>query len=178
MKAVLLDRDGTILRDAHYLSDPNRIHIYKGVIPALKGLKKRGWKVIIATNQSGIARGYLTLERLEEIHRRMLSIFKKNKLEIDEIYFCPHHPDDHCLCRKPNTGMLLEAAKKFKLDLKKSVVIGDNECDILWGKNGGTKTILVLSGKGKRFHKKLKATPDHVSTTLVQAIGWILKNDF
>lgn len=176
-RAVLLDRDGTIVKDTHYLSRAEDVRIYKGVIPALKKLKKNGWKLIIGTNQSGIGRGFFGLDALKKIHNKLHSIFAGRDLKIDAIYFCPHQPKDRCPCRKPNTGMLRKAAKKFRLDLKKCVVVGDNECDILWGKNGGTKTVLVLSGKGRRTVRSLKTKPNYVALTLPRAVEWILKNE-
>lgn len=175
-KAIFLDRDGTIIKDRNYLSDPNKIHIYKGVIPALKKLKKQGWKLIIGTNQAGIARGFLSLETLQEIHRRLFQLFKKQNLIMDDIFFCPHHPDERCQCRKPNVGMLMQAQKKHHLDLKQCIVIGDNESDIQWGINGGMKTILVLTGYGKKTLMKGKIKPDCVVRSLPYAVKWILKN--
>lgn len=175
-RAVFLDRDGTILKDCHFLSHPDHIQIYKGAIPALKKLSKQGWKLIIGTNQSGIGRGYFDLKVLKKIHDRLLSIFHKNHLSVDDIYFCPHHPDEKCDCRKPNIGMLLKAEKKHKLDLKKCVVVGDKASDIEWGKRAGAKAILVLTGKGKKTRAQCKMKPDHVSPTLTHAVNWILKH--
>lgn len=176
-KAVFLDRDGTILKDMHYLANPDHIAIYRGVIPALRRLRENGWRLIIGTNQSGIGRGYFTVETLHVIHDRLLEIFRKSKLEIDEILFCPHHPEAGCRCRKPEVGMLLKAKKKFGLDLKRCVVIGDKVGDVLWGKKGGARTILVLTGKGKKHRRKLKAQPDKVARSLVTAADWILDNE-
>lgn len=176
-KAVIMDRDGTLLKDCHYLSDPCRIRIYKGVMPALKKLSRRGWKLIIGTNQSGVARGYLDLEKLKSIHDRLLNIFRKNHVKISEIFFCPHHPDGGCNCRKPKIGMLLKAAKKYRLDLRKCVVIGDKASDIEWGKRAGTKTILVLTGYGREAALKLSTRPDQISRSLPHAVEWVLKNE-
>ncbi|MBI2118054.1 MAG: HAD family hydrolase [Elusimicrobia bacterium] len=174
-KAIFLDRDGTLIKDTHYLNHPNQIQIYKGVIPALKKIKKAGWRIIIGTNQSAIGRGILSVEMLQKIHKILVGIFKKSGVKIDEIFFCPHHPKENCICRKPNLGMLLKGAKKYQLDLKKCIVVGDNKCDILWGKNGGTKTILVLTGKGKKTLADSKVKPDHISPTLKTAAKWILE---
>lgn len=176
-RAVILDRDGTIIKDSHYIDDPKQIRIYKGVIPALKKLKAKGWKLIIGTNQSGIGRGYFSIETLEKIHTHLLKYFKINNLHIDEIYFCPHHPSDGCHCRKPNLGMLETAAKKYRLDLKSSFVIGDKECDIQWGKNAKATTILVLTGKGKFARRHSRVSPDKITTTLPHAVEWILNHD-
>ena len=176
-KAVILDRDGTLIKDGHYIRDPKKIFIYKGVIPALKTLKEKGWKIIVGTNQSGIGRGYFTVDTLKKIHEALDKLFYEKALKIDGIFFCPHHPEENCHCRKPNLGMLLEAAKKHHLDLSACVVIGDKECDILWGKNGGAKTILVLTGKGKKTRRHSRVRPDHISPALPQAVQWILKNE-
>jgi len=175
-KAVIMDRDGTLFREANYLQDPEKIEIYKDVFPALKKLSARGWKLIIGTNQSGVGRGYFSLNTMHEIHDRFLRLCKKNRLKIDEIFFCPHHPDDGCLCRKPQIGMLLAAAKKFNLDLKACVVIGDKTSDILWGQKAKAKTILVLTGYGLKHRKKIKKV-DYVAKTLPSAVDWILKNE-
>lgn len=176
-KAVIMDRDGTVLKERHYLSDPDGIQIYKGVIPSLKKLVRNGWKLIIGTNQSGVARGYLTLKELGNIHDRLTTILQNHKVKIDKIFFCPHHPNENCDCRKPKIGMLLKAAKKYRLDLKKCVVIGDKEIDIVWGKMAGTKTVLVLTGYGKKAVRTLRTKPDHISSSLPYAIQWILKNE-
>ncbi len=175
-RAIFLDRDGTILKDMHYLSNPDHISIYRGVIPALKRLRKAGWRLVIGTNQSGIGRGYFTVDTLHKIHGRLLSIFERHELVIDEILFCPHHPEENCHCRKPQIGMLHKAREKYNLDLKQCIVIGDKECDILWGKKGGARTILVLTGKGRKHRKKLKVKPDHVTHSLTTAARWIEKN--
>jgi len=173
-RAVIMDRDGTVFKDSHYLRDPNGIQMYPGVISALKKLKKMGWKLIIGTNQSGISRGFLDYKTLNKIHKNFLKICSQSGLKIDDIVFCPHHPSENCHCRKPNPGMLVKAAKKFNLDLKECYVIGDKESDILWGKRVGSKTILVLTGYGREHLKKVKNKADHISKTLPHAVKWIL----
>ncbi len=176
-RAVIFDRDGTLVKDMHYLSDADKVQIYRGVIPALRQLRKHGWKLIVGTNQSGVARGYLTLKDLKEIHARMLSLLRKGGVRIDGIYFCPHHPDDGCMCRKPQPGMLTLAAKKFRLDLKKSVVVGDKTSDVVWGRRAGSRTVLVLTGYGREHRAKPKCKPDFVAKSLPYAVKWILKNE-
>lgn len=172
-KAVILDRDGTIVRDRHFLADPKHVEFYKGVIPALRKLRDRGWKLIIGTNQSGIGRGYFTLKEMHRVHDRIEEIFRRNRLRVDEILFCPHHPEAGCFCRKPQLGMMIKAAKKHRLDLKQCWVVGDKESDILWGRKAGARTILVLTGSGRRELKKSKVRPDRVSRTLTHAAEWI-----
>ena len=175
-KAVIMDRDGTVMKDSHYLSDPEGVKIYKGVLGALRQLEKKGWNLIIGTNQSGVGRGYFTMDTVDKIHRKFLSVCRKNGVNIRQIFVCPHRPDEHCRCRKPKTGMLTDAAKKFKLDLKECVVVGDKICDIDWGKNVGAKTVLVLTGKGQKTRAKGKARPHHVSRSLPHAARWIMDN--
>ena len=175
-KAVFLDRDGTILKDCDYLSNPDHIRVYKGVIPALKNLKKKGWRLVIGTNQSGIGRGYFTVKEMEKVHRRLFSIFKKDGLVMDMVVFCPHGPNDGCDCRKPGQGMIRKAAKRFNLDLEQCVAVGDKESDILWGKRAGARTVLVLTGSGRKVRDARRVKPDYVARSLSYAVKWILKN--
>ena len=176
-RAVIMDRDGTILEESHYLDDPEGIEIYAGVIPALRKLKIRGWKLIVGTNQSGIGRGYFSKDTLHKIHDRFLSICRKRGLEIDEIYYCPHHPKERCACRKPKIGMLRKAERDFDLNLKDCVVVGDKRCDIDWGRRAGARTILVLTGYGKSASRSTRARAHYIAKTLTHAVQWILKND-
>jgi histidinol-phosphate phosphatase family protein len=161
----------------NYLADPNKIHLYRGVIPALKQLKKNRWKLIIGTNQAGIAYGYLNLKILKKIHARLTKMFKQKGLRIDGILFCPHHPKDQCPCRKPQPGMLLEAKKRYHLNLKESIVIGDKESDIEWGQKAGLKTILVLTGYGQQTLKRREVQADRVARSIPEAVRWILRGE-
>lgn len=174
-KAVFLDQDGTLIRDKHYLSDPEKISIYSGVVPALKKLKAKGWKLIIGTNQSGIGRGYFTVQELKKVHARLLALFKRERVRIDDIFFCPHLPEEGCRCRKPETGMLEKAKRKHFLNLKECYVIGDKESDILWGKKAGAKSILVLTGVGKSHRSLCLKKADYIARTFSDAAEWILK---
>lgn len=176
-RALIMDRDGTVFKDSHFLRDPDGIRIYRGAIPALRRLRRKGWKLIIGTNQSGIGRGYFTLSTLKKIHDRFISICRKNHVKIDDIFFCPHHPNAHCSCRKPRPGMLYKAARKFNLDLKRCVIVGDKPSDIEWGRKAGAKTVLVLTGKGMRTRSKLRTAPDYVARSLPHAIRWILDHE-
>ena len=176
-RALIMDRDGTLMRDSHYLRDPGGIRIYPGTLPALKKLQKRGWKLIVGTNQSGVSRGYLTLATLKRIHDRFRDICRRGGLRIDDIFFCPHHPDAGCACRKPATGMLEKAARKYRLDLERSFVVGDKGCDMEWGRRAGVRTILVLTGKGRRTLRSSKSRADHVARSLKHAADWILSHE-
>ena len=176
-KAVIMDRDGTIFKERHYLSDPSNMEVFKGVFPALKRLKSLGWKLIIGTNQSGIGRGYFALSDMQKVHAAFLRLCRKNKLKIDEIYFCPHHPQAGCKCRKPEIGMLLKAKRKFNLDLPRCVVIGDKVSDVEWGERAGTRTILVLTGYGRKHKLLLKRPASYIARTFADAAQWILNKD-
>jgi len=180
-KAVFLDRDGTLIEDKNYLSDPKQIILLPYVIPALKLLQKYGFKLIITTNQSGIERGYFTLKQLKEIHKKLKLLLIINNIKLDAIYWCPHHPDRKCFCRKPNIGMIKKAQKKFNLDIKKCFSIGDKLSDIEFIQRVCGKGILVLTGKGrdqKKLIKKSKIKPDYIATNLYTAAKWIVKRLF
>ncbi len=140
---VFLDRDGTICKDVHYMSRPELLELLPKVAEGIKLLNELGVKVIVVTNQSGITRGYFCEEDLKNIHEKMIAELSKKEAIIDDIYYCPHHPDDNCSCRKPRTGMLDRAKTDLKLDLNKCFIIGDRKLDIQAGQNAGCTTILV-----------------------------------
>jgi D,D-heptose 1,7-bisphosphate phosphatase len=141
-KAIFLDRDGVINLDK--------------VPKAIVELKKKGFLVIVITNQSAINRGRLTIKILNEIHNHLQEILKDNDTSIDDFYFCPHRPDENCLCRKPKPGLLLQAAKHHKIDLKNSFFIGDSQTDIEAAKDAGCKYILL-----KNNQKLMDIVKDH-----------------
>ena len=144
-RAVFLDRDGLICRDVHHMRSPEQFELLPGAAEGIKMLNELGLKVIVATNQSGIARGYFTEADLERIHQRMLEELAEKGARIDAIYYCPHHPDDNCPCRKPRIGMLERAAKDFGLELSQCFIVGDKKLDIEAGRNAGCKSVLVPS---------------------------------
>ncbi len=162
--AVFLDRDGTICRDVHYMRSPEQFELLTGVAEGIRRLNQLGVKVIVATNQSGVARGYFTLETLQKIHEKMIEELSRRGAKIDGIYYCPHHPDEGCSCRKPKTGMLERAAKDFNLDLKKCFVVGDRKLDLDTAKNAGCVGILV---RGPETEEGLQA--EFEVKTLVEA---------
>src|SRR5213592_4608861 len=123
--AVFIDRDGTIMEDINYCSHPKDVRIFSGVLEALRCLKSRGFKLIIITNQSGIGRGLFTLDQYREVEAEVLRQLGPGL--IDATYFCPHLPGQHCSCRKPATGMILEATGKYRIDLSRSFLVGDKE---------------------------------------------------
>lgn len=173
MKAVFIDRDGTITHDIGYV---HKIEDFKLLPNAIKGLKLlKKYRLFIVTNQSGIGKGFFTLKDFFNYNKRVLAELKKHNIKIEKTYYCPHAPEDRCSCRKPKTKFLKGAEKKFSIDLKKSFVIGDKKADVELGRNAGCKSVLVLTGDGKKTVKEAK--PDFVAKDLLEAAKWIVEND-
>ena len=163
-KAIFLDRDGVINTEVGYLSSPDKFDFIDGTIEALKTLKKKGFLLIVITNQAGIARGYYSEEILGNIHKKMNDILQQNDIILDGIYYCPHHPDftGSCDCRKPKPGMMFKAKDKFNIDMKNSFMVGDTLNDIKTGLNANCKTVLVLTGYGAEEQKKIGTIKPHL----------------
>lgn len=169
---VLIDRDGTVNVEKHYLSDPDQLQLIDGVGAALRRLSQAGFGIAIITNQSGIARGYFNLERLDQIHARLTEMLEAEGVRLDGIYVCPHGPDDDCACRKPLPGMAEQAMAEHGFDPKLSTVIGDKEVDVELGQAIGAATFLVRTGHGEKYAASSKA--DHVVADLPAAVDIIL----
>ena len=149
MRLVILDRDGVINHDSEsYIKSPAEWVPIPGSLEAIARLHDAGYKVIVATNQSGIGRGLLTLETLTRIHERMIDAVREHGGEIDDIVFCPHTPEDACECRKPAPGMLKEVAQRLKTDLNGVYVVGDAERDVVAARQVMATPVLVRTGKG------------------------------
>lgn len=142
---IFLDRDGTIIVDKVYLNNPEDVEFIEGVKYGLKELVSLGFKIVIVTNQSGVARGLVKIENLDLIHKRIKEELKSEGVEIFKIYYCPHLPQENCECRKPKLGMIKEI--EHLIDKKRSFMIGDKETDVEFGKNLGIKTILITEDK-------------------------------
>ena len=143
-KAIFLDRDGVLnLEKKDYVKSIKEFQIIDGVPKAIVELKKKGFLVIIITNQSAINRGLLTVKILNEIHNHLQEILKSNNTSIDDFYFCPHRPDEKCKCRKPNPGMILKAVQEHNIDMNQSFMIGDSLTDIQAAQKAGCEGILL-----------------------------------
>ena len=178
--AIFLDRDGTINHDKNYLSDEKQLKLYKNIEKPLIKFKQLGFKIVIVTNQSGIARKYFTVTKLKQINSKLMEMLKDLGVTVDGMYYCPHGPDDDCDCRKPKTGMALKAAKDLNIDLKKSYMIGDSVRDYMFGYNFGGKGILVLTGHGKKQFEKAKnerQKPLAVVRNLLKTVE-VIENDY
>jgi len=143
-KTVFFDRDGTIMHDVNYCSDPKDVHVFPCVAESLRKLKARGFKLIMITNQSGIGRGYFTREQYNAVHAEVLR--QLGEPLIDATYVCPHVPGVESECRKPAPGMILQGAHEHAIDLSRSIMIGDKEIDVHCGHNAGIKSIRVRTG--------------------------------
>jgi len=146
-KVVFLDRDGVINIEKDYLYKIEDFEFIDGVFDSLKYLLSLNFKLVVVTNQSGIARGYYTSEDFDKLTNWMVEEFKKDGINISGVFCCPHGPDDGCGCRKPNIGMVKSTQKLFDIDFENSWLIGDKNSDIMMAKNSGIKnTIQVKSG--------------------------------
>lgn len=175
-KAVFIDRDGTIARDVPYCSCPEDFELFPETAEGIKLLNENGFKVIVVTNQSGIARGYFTEETLGKIHEKMKGELARAGARVDAIYYCPHHPDDGCDCRKPKPGMALQAASDLDIDFSQSYVVGDMDMDIEMGHRIGCKTLLIGDKKDKLLPltEEGKVIADAIVSDLLEAARRIL----
>jgi len=177
---VFLDRDGTLNYDPGYLRVAAELKLLSGVGPALARLKRAGAKLVVVTNQSGVGRGIFTLKDLEAIHARLEGLLEQEEVALDAIYFCPHHPDDGCRCRKPNVGMVERARSELQLDLRRSYLIGDHARDIQLAKRVGAKGILLttdlVDAKALDALQGAEAMPDAVAASMAEAVDWILED--
>ena len=184
--AVFLDRDGTVCEEVGYLREVKDLQLIPGSAQAIRKIRQAGWKVVIISNQSGVARGYLTEETVQTIHTALREMLQKEETEIDGIYYCPHHPKGNppynmqCDCRKPKAGMLKQATKDLDLDLNRSIVIGDKLSDVQTAQRLNIPGILVLTGFGKgeleKYQQNWEKKPDHIAENLLEAASWFLKN--
>jgi D-glycero-D-manno-heptose 1,7-bisphosphate phosphatase len=180
-KAVFLDRDGTIIEDVGYLNNPNQIKFIPGSLEAIKLLQNAGFKVIVITNQAGVARGLVSEDMLQTIDKVMHKLILSSGTHLDGIYYCPHHKEhgvypykQACECRKPQPGLLKKASHDLQLDLSQSYLVGDKATDIEAGQRAGTKTIYVASGPHENKLATLKEQPDYLAANLREAVNWIL----
>lgn len=169
-RAVFVDRDGTIIHDADYCSDPSQVRAFDGAADALRRLKDAGFKIIVITNQSGIGRGFFTEKQYRAVEAEVARQLGNGL--IDATYFCPDAPGKPSKCRKPEPGMVLQGAKEHDVDLSQSYLIGDKEVDAECAHNAGTRAIRVRTG----FDKSTEAScADWVAEDLPAAANLILK---
>ncbi|MDO4939207.1 MAG: HAD-IIIA family hydrolase [Lachnospiraceae bacterium] len=179
-KAIFIDRDGTLNKYKGFITDPEDIELEENAAEAVRLINESGYLAIVTTNQPVIARGECTREKLGEIHRKIKTLLGREGAYVDDIIYCPHHPDKgfegevpelkiECSCRKPKTGMIDRAASEYNIDVTQSWVVGDATIDIAFGKNAGCRTILVKTGVAGE-DKKYDAAPDHIDLDLLEAV--------
>ncbi len=167
-RAVFFDRDGTLMEEVEYCADPAKVRVYPGVPEAVRKIKEGGFRTFITTNQSGIGRGWITEAQYLAVQDELLR--QLGAEAIDAVYFCPDPPGTPSTRRKPEPGMLWEAAAAYDIDLARSFVIGDKSADIECGRRAGARTILVLTGYGARQ----RCRPDFTVDDLTQAVPLVL----
>lgn len=182
-KAIFLDRDDTLIEDPGYISRPEQVNLLTGVPRALIELKALGYKLVVITNQSAVARGIVTEKVLGEIHKRLEQLLAKKNAFLDRIYYCPYHPDgavkkyrQESELRKPNPGMLLKAAKEMDLDLDQSWCVGNSSTDIGAGLRAGCKTILIDLPSRRQQLKPNDPRPDYKAINIKEVVNIIKKH--
>ena len=175
--AVFLDRDGTLIRETGYLAEPAGVELLPGAGRALRNLAEAGYPLVVISNQSGVARGLFHERQVHAVMARLRERLRDHGVELDAIYFCPHHPDAGCACRKPRPGLLERAAEDLDLSLTASVTIGDKRIDAAAGRRAGGRGILVRTGYGREEETRVGGedpAPDRVCDDLPAAVEWLL----
>jgi D,D-heptose 1,7-bisphosphate phosphatase len=184
MKAIFLDKDGTLVDDIPYNVDPQRIALSEGAGDALRIFSSLGYQLFVVSNQSGIARGYFSEADLQPVERKLAELFNDERVELSGFYYCPHHPEGvvktyaiECDCRKPAPGMLMQAAWEHHIELPASWMIGDILHDVEAGKRAGCRTILIDNGNETEWHTSIQRAPDFVVDNLLEAARIVAEQD-
>jgi D-glycero-D-manno-heptose 1,7-bisphosphate phosphatase len=183
-RAVFLDRDGTIIEDVGYLDRLDRIAFFPWTVDAIRALYRAGLLVVVVTNQSGIARGFLSERLVDDTHQHMTKRLAAGGAHIDAYYYCPHHPGGPveayatlCDCRKPERGLVDRAVRDLAIDPSRSFMVGDKWSDIVLGRTVGARSLLVRTGTGAAEETRPQdgVTPDAIVDNLAGAASWILQ---
>ena len=185
--AVFVDRDGTLNVEVGHLSDAAELDLIDGAAEAVRTLREAGYRVVVVTNQSAVARGLLSEAELRDLHARLARRLGAEGAELDGIYYCPHHPTEgsgsyrvECSCRKPKPGLVERAARELDIDLGRSFVVGDKLSDLEAGAAAGCRGVLVRTGYGAEEERRLDGSlvrPAHVADDLLDASRWIAGGD-
>jgi D-glycero-D-manno-heptose 1,7-bisphosphate phosphatase len=186
MRALFLDRDGTVSEEVGYINHISRFRVFPWTAEAIELARRAEWKVILITNQAGAARGYFPLSLVDEVHRHLQQQLAVHDAQLDGIYYCPHHPEAvvpelkmRCKCRKPRPGMLLQAAEEHSLDLRQSWMIGDRYLDGEMAHSAGARSAFVLTGYGRGeyeyAHHRWPRQPELIAENLLTAVQAILE---
>ena len=172
--AVFLDRDGTVIEDTHYVGALDDVVPIPGAAEALARLAEAGFALFVVTNQSGVAREYFSMSEVDAIHEHLARAWEAEGAQVTHFFVCPHHPDDGCACRKPSPKFLIDASKRYDVDLERSFMVGDSPADIGCGIAAGTRTVLVRTGKGADTENDPSVRADSVQDDFSAAADWIL----
>jgi histidinol-phosphate phosphatase family protein len=180
-RAVFLDKDGTLIKNVPYNVDPRRVTLTRGAGAALRALKAHGYMLVVVSNQPGVALGHFQLQALAGVERRIQELLAPSSVEIDAFYYCPHLPHAanvrfavRCLCRKPQPGLLRQAARDWQIDLGQSWLVGDILDDVEAGNRASCRTVLVDTGNETEWQLGMHRQPHHLAGSLRQAAYWIL----
>jgi D-glycero-D-manno-heptose 1,7-bisphosphate phosphatase len=183
-KFIFLDRDGVINKDPGgwtehgYVTRWEDFHFIAGATDALKMLSKAGFRVIIISNQAGVGKGYFSQASLDEVTRKMIQTVSRNGGNVEDVFYCTHRSDEDCPCRKPKSGLLEQASKKYNIDVRDTYFVGDSKADIEAGMMIGAKTVLVFSGKTSFADmKSWDVRPDHTFDNLLDAVKWLMDKE-
>ena len=175
--AVFVDRDGTLNHDTGYVTSPEQLVLFPGVPEAIARLNRLGVRVLLVTNQSAIGRGMMTIEGLESIHERLAELIRPYGASIDGIFFCPHHPQDGCGCRKPKAGLIDEAVNRFALDVSQCYLVGDKRSDLEAAQTASVPGVLVMTSSYSADVVKARdagqISIEFVADSFVHAVDWI-----
>jgi D-glycero-D-manno-heptose 1,7-bisphosphate phosphatase len=180
-----MDRDGTISEEVGYVNHLSRYRLMPNSLEAIRLANDAGFKTIVTTNQSGVARGYFSESLVRDVHHRLRSLVEEGGARLDAIYYCPHHPKEgappfraECDCRKPRPGMILRAAREHDIDLERSYVIGDSAVDLEAAGAAGVSGLLVLTGYGRGLvehqRERIRVEPVRIAEDLLEAVRWIV----
>jgi D,D-heptose 1,7-bisphosphate phosphatase len=180
-KAIFIDKDGTLIPDIPYNVDPEKISLQEGALEGLYQLQQAGYLLIIISNQSGVARGFFKEEALNAVQHKIESLLAERGVVLNGFYYCPHYPNAaiqeyavECDCRKPQPGMLLQAARELDIDLSQSWMIGDILNDVEAGKKAGCKTVLINNGNEREWQESSLRSPDYKAKNIEEAAAQIL----
>jgi D-glycero-D-manno-heptose 1,7-bisphosphate phosphatase len=167
--AVFLDRDGTLIEDVGYPREAEGVRLLDGAADALAALRRAGFALVVVSNQSGIGRGLVTQDEADAVHRRFLDELHARGVEIDDVRYCPHAPEDACACRKPAAGLVLASARELGLDVARSFMVGDKPSDVEAGRRAGCRTIALDGDAGG-------SAADYVAVGWVDAVDYVLRS--
>ncbi len=175
---LFLDRDGTINFEKHFIKDPDELQLIPGAAQAIREARELGFKIIVVSNQSGVARGIMTEEDVKRVNNRLVELLSEEGAVVDAVYYCPHDASEGngCSCRKPNAGMFEKAKQEYDIDFNRSIMVGDRLTDIESGNRIGAATVLVLTGYGARLQESWTEKPgsiDIVAPTLYESMPFM-----